>query len=134
MNEELVQQAAAYQQQAEETEQALNVVNEQLQELTKFREHLKFAQEMKGKEIIASVGNGVFIKAEAKEDEFFVNVGAGIVVKKKGSEIGEILDGQIKKFKEVKTQLHMQLDMFAGELQKMIHELEHLRGSHNHEH
>lgn len=133
MNEDIIARAVSYQQQAEETEQGLGIVAEQMKELGTFREQLGSLQKIQGKEIISNVGNGVFVKASITGEDFFVNVGAGILIKKKPQEVGSIIDAQLKKFRDVQVQLRAQLDMYAHELHGLIGQLEHAKHAHTHD-
>jgi prefoldin alpha subunit len=134
MNQEILERAMAYQQQAEQAEQGLAFINEQIQELTGFRENLGALKSSKGKTLISSIGSGVFVKTQVLEEELFVNVGAGVVVKKSPEEVKEVIGLQLRKFQEAKTQLQAQLEMYASEMQDMIHEIERLRGNTQEEH
>jgi len=130
MSEELLMKAMQLKQQSEEIERQLNFVNEQIMELGRFSEGLKFMDEDKAeKGMLAGVGRGVYVKASRKKDEkLFVEVGVGVLVRKTPEETRAVIDGQIRKFNEARIQLKEQLEGYAAEFGKMINEIEELKG------
>lgn len=127
VGQEILQRAITLKEESEEIERQLQFVSEQVEDLAKFKEGLS---ELSGgeKEILASIGRGVHVKAERKLDEkLFVEVGAGVVVKKSPDEISKIIDGQIKKFQEARLQLSAKLQEHANEFRKMLKEIEKVR-------
>jgi len=120
---ELIHKASVLQKQSEEIEINLRFINQQISELEAFKAELQFLESHKGKEIISSLGRGVFLKSSRTEDKFFVEVGAGIVVKKSAGEIREIIESQIEKFREAKIRLITELDSYRAELKTMIKSL-----------
>ncbi len=127
-HEELIQRASILQRQSEETEMNLRFINQQISELEEFKEGLQFLETHKGKEMISSLGRGIFVKSSRTEDKFFVEVGAGIVVKKSAGEIREIIEGQVKKFREAKNGLMAELESYAMEFRRMIGMLQGMKG------
>jgi len=128
MEQEILQKAMMLRAQSEETEKQLGFVGEQVQELEGFLETL---EELKGsdkEEILANLGKGVYAKADRLKDEkLFVEVGAGVLVRKSPDEAKEVIEGQLRKFKEVQIQLREQLEGFAGEFREMLGEIEKVR-------
>jgi len=105
MDMELVYKAQMLQRESEEVEGNLRLVEEQIGELDIFQKNLVELKESKGKEMIASVGKGVYIKGDVKDDKLFVEVGAGVVVRKTPDETRETVEGQAMRLKEVRIQL-----------------------------
>jgi len=112
------------QQESEEAEKKLGVIEEQIHELEHFAKGLDEIKKIGGKEVLASVGKGVFVKAEAKDDGLFVNVGAGVFVKKSAVETKGVIEDQVRKFKHVRIQLMQEIENYACELRLMLEELE----------
>lgn len=127
-HEELIQRASILQRQSEEIEMNLRFINQQISELDEFKEGLQFLETHKGKEMISSLGRGIFLKSSRTEDKFFVEVGAGIVVKKSAGEIREIIGGQVKKFREAKSGLMAELESYAIEFRRMVGALQGMKG------
>jgi prefoldin alpha subunit len=128
MNIELLQKAQMMQRQSEEAERGLQVIDEQINELEKFNDNLDFLDKSEEKEILANLGKGVFIKSDIKDKKLFVEVGAGIIVRKSAIETRDVIEKQIKKFKEARIQILGQLEEFRGEFGRMVEEIEKLKG------
>jgi len=128
MEQELLQRAMELRQRSEESEQQLNFVVQQINELEDFGRSLGELARNKEKEILASIGRGVFVKAKREEDEkLFVEIGAGVVLRKTPEEAGEVIEGQLKKFREARVALSQQLEGFALEFQKMLKAVEEMK-------
>ena len=127
MEEDIVYRAAMLQQQSEEIESRLQFVNEQIQELEQFSGDLRVLDKNDNKEILASLGKGVYAKSELKDKKLFVQVGAGVVIKKSINETIEVIGEQIKRFEEARVQLKMQLESYAQELKRMVAEVEKIK-------
>src|SRR3989344_458620 len=116
MNEELLIKAQTLQQESQEVENNIKIVNEHIGELTKFKENLEFLDRDGEKDILASLGRGVYIKSKIEDDKkLFVEIGAGVIVKKTPLETMKVIEEQIRKFEEAKLQLKTQLELYARE-------------------
>lgn len=127
MEQELLQKAMQLRQGSEEAEQQLNFIVQQISELEKFRTDLEELDKSKEKEIVASLGRGVFMKADKKDEKLFVEVGAGIMVRKTPAEARAVIEGQLRKFQEARVHLNQQLQDFALEFQKMLKDVEKIK-------
>ncbi len=127
MNEEILQRAVMLQQQSQEAEKQLAFVDEQIGELEAFSKNLDFMDKSQEKEVLASLGKGVFVKSDIKDKKLFVDVGAGVLVRKTASEAREVIEGQLKKFMEARVQVAGQLEALREELGMMIGEIEKLK-------
>lgn len=125
--EELLYRATLLKQESEETEKALNFVNEQINELENFKESLKFLEKNKEEEILASLGKGVYVKAKKENERLFVNVGADVIIRKTPQETVIVIEEQIKRFSEAKMQLLIQLQEYASNFREMLKEVENLK-------
>lgn len=127
MDEEILQRAMILQQQSQEAEKQLAFVDEQIVELEEFGKNLGFMEASKEKEVLASLGKGVFVKSDIKDKKLFVDVGAGVLVRKTASEAGKVIEGQLAKFREARVQIAERLEDFREELGFMIEEIEKLK-------
>ena len=80
MDVELLMNLEKASQQSREIEEKLKVVEQQVAELESFRVSLDALKNSDEKEILASLGRGVFVKSDIKDEKFFVDVGSGIFV------------------------------------------------------
>jgi len=128
MHEEMLIKAQTLQRESQEIESNLKIIGEHIEDLTKFAENLDFLDRNEEKEILASLGRGVYIKSEIKDEKkLFVDVGAGILIKKTPAETKKVIEGQLGKFQEAKIQLKTQLELYASEFRKMVEELHKIR-------
>jgi len=81
----------------------------------------------KGKEILAQVGNGIFVNANILSDELTVNVGGKNFVKKNISGTKKLIEEQVKKLKDVKQELEENFEKVSEELQEVMNEVEENR-------
>lgn len=128
MEQEMLQRAMVLRAQSEEIEKQLGFVGEQMREMELFLEGLKEIEGSDKEEILANLGRGVYAKANRKKDEkLFVEVGAGVIVRKTPVEAREVVENQLKKFREAQMQLREQLENFAEEFRSMLERVEKIR-------
>ena len=124
VNQELIMRASFLEKQAQETQGSLEFVERQISELEEFDSDIKSFSKSSGKEMLASVGKGIYVKADLADKDLFVNVGSGVIVKKTPEETEKIVEDQLRKLKEAKTQLTAQLEANNMALMKLITEIE----------
>lgn len=122
MDQELILKAQILEQQSNEVEQALEGINQQIQELEQFKDSLKGFEEHDG-EMLSLLGKGVYAKTKLVEKELFVGVGADIFVKKTAKETVKVIDVQLIRLKEAKTQLRARAESFAIAFQELLGEM-----------
>jgi len=111
-SQELMMRASLIEKYLQELNDKIDYVAQQISELEEFKNNLKFLKEAKGKEMLAALGKGIYLKSSCQDDNFFVNVGAGVVVKKTPEETAEIITSQIKNLHEAKTSLMASLEVY----------------------
>jgi prefoldin alpha subunit len=122
MNQELLFQASLIQKQAEELENHLGLLQNQISELEQLKQSLTHLSETQEKEMLSLLGKGVHLKTELKSKDLYVEVGSGIVVKKTLKETLDVISSQLKRLSEVKVQLSNQLEIYQETLRKIIRE------------
>ena len=122
--QQMLMKASMLQQQSQEIEQNLALINNQITEMDNFEQSLSVLEKTKEKEMLSSLGKGVYVETELKGKDLFVEVGSGVIVKKTPEETRKIIESQIIKLKEAQSQLQAQLEMFHQEFQSMVSELE----------
>ena|SRR3989344_3514680 len=128
MKEELLMKAMQLKKESEEIERQLEFIEAQIKELGEFNKNLESFDEDGEKEIFASVGKGIFIKADKKDEKLFVDVGSGVILKKSPKDVKEIIESQIIKFQEARAQLREQLEEYASAFYEMLEEVEEIKG------
>lgn len=126
--EELLQKAAQMRAESEQIEKQIEFVNQQISSLEEFLESLKFVEENKESKAFSPLSRGVFIESNMdKKSKLLVEVGAGVFIKKSLVETSEIIEAQIKKFKEFKIQLETNLQEYISDFYEMLQEVEQLK-------
>ncbi|MCA9485900.1 MAG: hypothetical protein KC506_03590 [Nanoarchaeota archaeon] len=126
--QEILQQAMLLRQESEEIERQLQFVNEQITDLEGFGNNLEALEKSDEKEVLSNIGRGVFMKTTRSAGEkLFVEVGAGVIVRKTPEETRKVIAEQVKKFKDAKIQLTMQLESHADQFRAMLKEVEGLK-------
>ena len=123
-NEELIIQLSIMEQKAQQIEQQLQLIDENLIDLERLKDGLDELKNAKGKEIFASIGRGIFVKAKIDDEEILTDVGGRNFVKKDLSETKKILDEQSSKLSVVRDQLLQELQTMNIEFQTMIEKIE----------
>lgn len=100
----------------------------QINELMHFHMALGTLDSSSGKEILASLGKGVYAPSVLASNELFVEVGSGIVLKKMPAEVQEILEKQISNIRNSRILFEQELDKKIEELHRAMQELERQKG------
>lgn len=122
-SQEVIMRASLIEKHLQELNDRIDYLSQQILELEEFKNNFKFLKEAKGKEMLASLGKGIYLKSSCQDDSFFVNAGAGVVVKKTPEETAEIITNQIKKLHEAKTSLLASLEVYQGLMNQTISDL-----------
>lgn len=121
-------QFQSLQQYIEQVEQHLELLNQQHAELEASKEALKEFSEVKIGPMLAPIVNGVFVTAEAKDNQYLlVNVGADIVIEKPVGQVIELLGEQQKETLERAAEVHKLLQEFHQQAAQIYKEVEDLQ-------
>lgn len=123
MEKEIIETLRDKYAESQEIEERLNLIVQQIGELEEFGDGLEVL-EASGKEILASLGKGVYIPAEIKEKELFVGVGAGIFVKKSPVEAVKVIRGQTERLGLMRNELARRNESLDKEMQELMAEIE----------
>jgi len=122
--QELMFKFSMIQQQAEQIQQQLQIVEQNIAEISRINLGLDELIGGEGKEIMAKIGNGIYAKAKLIDEELTVDIGNQNLVKKSILETKEIIDGQIKKLGEVQKELYAGLDNLNKEIMGLMADAE----------
>lgn len=114
--------------QIKEIEKQTQLFNNQIVELTATSQSLDDFKNLKqGTEILVPINQGMYAKAELKNNkELLVNVGASVAVKKNIEDTKKLITKQIEDVKEIQEQMLLNLQklaMHATLIEKEISEL-----------
>jgi prefoldin alpha subunit len=124
----ILQKALQMRQETEELEKQIGFISQQITEMEQFRKNLDFMKENKDNKIFSPLGKGVFLEAEMKpQGKLLVEIGAGVFIKKSHNDTSNIIEMQIKKFKEFKLQLETRLQEYVAQFYEMLQEVQDMK-------
>ena len=119
INQELIFKFNLYEQQIQQLQQQLQAVEQAIVEASSLNFGLDDLKESKDKEILASIGKGMFIKSKIISDDLIVDIGGKNFVKKSIPETQELIKEQIEKLERIKKELEEQLEKISEELTQL---------------
>ncbi|MBM3228548.1 prefoldin subunit alpha [Candidatus Pacearchaeota archaeon] len=119
-SQELLFKISMFEQHIENLRQQLSAVKESLVYLESLNLGLNDIKDSKGKEILASIGKGIFVKAQLISEELILDVGGKNFVKKDIPETKKIIGEQIKKLQEIKKELEEKLEEINKEMISLL--------------
>ena len=118
--QEMMMKMQMFEQQMQQIQQQLQMVEQGIAELNDLNKGLDDLVGKKGKEILAQIGRGVFVKANLVSEDLTVDIGGKKFVKKSIPETKETIGKQIKKLEEVYGQLSGSMEEMNKEVIEMI--------------
>ena len=125
--QELMFKAALLERQAEELNSNVSYIANQIAELEQFKETLKSIGDSKTKEVLSSLGKGVYVKTSMEDKNLLVSIGANVVIKKSPEQTIKTLDAQIRALHEAKAHFMNQVEICNSEIQSAISEIQQAR-------
>jgi prefoldin alpha subunit len=122
INQELIFKFNLYEQQIQQLQQQLQAVEQAIVEASSLNFGLDDLKESKDKEILASIGKGMFIKSKIISDDLIVDIGGKNFVKKSIPKTQELIKEQIEKLERIKKELENQLEKISEELTQLYME------------
>ena len=133
--QELILKASFFEKQAQEIEQQLSLINHEIREFHLLKENLSSLNFSKEKEMLASIGKGIFLEAKSlSSKDFFVDVGSNVIVKKTLEETHTLIKAQIEKFEHAQVELLQKLEVYRHLLHELMQEARSIEHDHPHEH
>lgn len=121
MNQEIIQALGQLNQQHENLQEQLKIVDQQINELSQFKEELAVIDKNHSGEAVISLGKSVFAPVKMVHGEkMFIEIGAGYFVKKTNKETSEVIDDQTKKLEELKKYLSSELGSLTEKLEGFL--------------
>jgi len=122
--QELIYQLSILQQQAQQIQEQLQLVEQNVSDLNSISDGLNELRGKKDSEMLAPLGRGIFVKAKILSEELTVDIGKKNFVKKSIPETREIVSTQIEKIEQIKKQLLDELDKINNQLLALINTAE----------
>ena len=120
MDSEYLLKMQMIEQEATKLDQQMQIMDQQVQELIAIKASLEAISNTQEKEILASLGKGIFIKAEIKSEDLLVNTGKDIFIKKTPKETMEIIDSQVKKLEAGKEEFTNKIIELQSQMRILI--------------
>ena len=119
MHDSILEKAQELHKESEALEERRAFVEQHFNELSLFNKQLD-SMDKPNNEILASLGKGVFVKAEVKTRDFFVDVGSGIIIKKQLMDVQKIIQEQINGLENLKAETNNRLLELQQEFEVLI--------------
>jgi prefoldin alpha subunit len=120
--QELIFKLGMFEQQIRQLQQQIQAVEQGITEMSLLHNGLGDLVGGEGKEILAPIGRGIFVKSKVLSEKLSVDVGGGNVVQKTIPETQEIISRQIKKLEEVREDLENSLEKLGEEMTRIMEE------------
>lgn len=119
-HQKLMFKLSMFEQQINQLQQQLYVVEKTIGELDNLKDDLENLSGSKDKEILASIGKGIFTRAKLVSEELLVDIGGKNFVRRSIDETRKIIGQQMKKLEEVRIELEENLSRINEELTKTM--------------
>jgi len=126
--QEIMFKLSMFEQQIQQLQQQLQAVEQGIVEMNSLNLGLGELVGSVGKEILAPIGRGIFIKTKLLSEDLTVDIGEKKFVKKTIPETKKLIEEQIGKLKEVKGELEESLEKVSEELQEVMNEAREKEG------
>jgi len=120
MEEELEIKLGMFEQQIMQLQQQLQAINQANFEITKLNQGLDDLIGSKDKEILASLGKGIFANAKLASEDLVVDIGEGNFVKKSIPETKKIIEKQLVKLEDVRKEIEENLVKIDKEMTQLV--------------
>lgn len=127
MNIQLIEQAQALQEESQALEERLQFIAQQFEELTALMTGIDILPFAPQKEMLSSLGKGLFVKTQFEDKQLYVDIGAGVIVKKTPVQVQEIIRGQLRGLMELREETQHRLIELKGEFENLLGQLQNVK-------
>jgi len=120
MDQQQIIQIQMFEQEAQQLNQQLQLIEQNINEMQDLKASLDEIAKGESKEILASLGKGLYIPVEIKDKKLVVEVGNKNFVKKSIPQTKEIIEEQSKKLVVGKTQILERLEALQSEIEGLM--------------
>jgi len=124
MNQEQIMQMQMMEQEANQLNQQLEIIDQNIKEMQELAESLVELEKDDCKEILTNLGKKIYLPVEVKEKKLIVEVGNKNFVEKSVPETKKVLEEQIKKLMAAKTDIVSKLEDMQVEMQNVMMQLQ----------
>lgn len=109
-----------FEQQMQQLQEQLQAIEKSILDLDSLNLGLEELVGAKGKEILAPIGRGIFVKTKLDSEELTVDIGERTLVKKNIPDTKKLIEEQTEKLKEIKQELNNNLEKVRKEMTSLI--------------
>ena len=120
MEQQQIMQMQMLQQEAEDLNQQLQLIDQNLSEIETLKLSLEEIDKTENKEILANIGKKIFLPVEIKDKNLFVEIGRGNYVKKTVPETIQVIEEQTKKLIAGKQEVVERIESLQKEVENMM--------------
>ena len=124
MEQQQIMQIQMMEQEAQQLNQQLQLIEQNVSEMQELGLSLDEVNKGESKEILASLGKGIYIPVEIKDKKLIVEVGRKNFVKKTIPKTKEIIKEQLEKLVTAKAQIIERLDSLQIEINGLMQSVE----------
>ena len=125
MKQEQIIQIQMLEQEASQLNEQLNLVEQNINEMTELKVSLDEIDNVKkGEEMRIDIGKKIYLPVEVKSKDLIVEVGKGNFVKKNIKDTKEVIELQVKRLRSGKEQIMSRLEELQMEMQNLIFDIE----------
>ena len=125
MNQEKIIQIQMIEQEANQLNEQVRLIEQNIREMAELKESLEEIEKLKkGDEILANLGKRIFIPVEVKDKNLIVDVGNRKFVKKSVLETGRIIDEQTEDLMNARGQIAGRLEDLQEEMKNLIDDIQ----------
>ena len=125
MNQEKIIQIQMIEQEANQLNEQVRLIEQNIREMAELKESLEEIEKLKkGDEILANLGKRIFIPVEVKDKNLIVDVGNRKFVKKSVLETSRIIDEQTEDLMNARGQIAGRLEDLQEEMKNLIDDIQ----------
>ena len=122
--QEIMYKMQVFEQQMQQVQQQLQMIEQGKVELNDMSKAIEDLKGKTGKEIMAPIGRGIYVKAKLVSEDLTVDIGGKKFVKKDIDQTKETIAKQLEKLDEVNKQLDKTLEDLNKEVMELFSEVE----------
>lgn len=122
--EEYLLKLVALEQEISRLEQQMQIIEQKALEMQSLQRGLQELEKSKEKQMLANIGNNIFIKTEILDKKLLVDVGNRTFIKKNVSETLKIVEEQLNKLAEAKNKIMGNMQEIQRQTEDVIVEAE----------
>ena len=118
--QELMFKLSMFEQQIQNIQQQVQAIERAINDLSLLVIGLEDLNGSKGKEILAPIGRGIFVKSKVLSEELIVDIGGGNLISKTIPDTQDIIKKQIEKLEDAREEMNRALEEINGQLTETL--------------